>query len=154
LIGAESPANILYPYAEFSKLLARAGLMQVGNSLSFLFGNRFLLFAPSNEAVLQGLEDGTIPTDNTELAEYLKAYFVSVPDNSLSDYPFPGFGIQGTWDTALRTGVAEYRQISLVDGGTYLELTDKDDAVIPIINDFPQVFSDGAVYRINKLLKR
>src|SRR5690606_32043784 len=91
LIGAESPANILYPYAEFSKLLARAGLMQVGNSLSFLFGNRFLLFAPSNEVVLQGLEDGTIPTDNTELAEYLKAYFVSVPDNSLSDYPFPGF---------------------------------------------------------------
>src|SRR5690606_12318772 len=67
LIGAESPVNVLYPYAEFSKLLARAGLTQVGNSLSFLFGNRFLLFAPSNEAVLQGLEDGTIPTDTQNL---------------------------------------------------------------------------------------
>ncbi|MBD1420480.1 fasciclin domain-containing protein [Sphingobacterium chuzhouense] len=154
LIGAESPINVLYPYAEFSKLLARAGLMEAGNSLSFLFGNRFLLFAPDNETVLQGLSNGTIPTEKNELAAYLKAYFVSVPDNSLSDYPFPGFGVQGTWDTALRTGVGEYRQISLADRGTSLELMDKDGTVLPIISDFPQVFSDGAVYRINKLLKR
>lgn len=154
LIGAESSANVLHPYAEFSKLLARAGLMEVGNSLSFLFGNRFLLFAPDNETVLQGIADGTIPEDNTDLAAYLKAYFVSVPDNSLGDYPFPGFGVQGTWDTALRNGTVGYRQISLVDHGTSLELIDADGAPIPIMEDFPQVFSDGAVYRINKLLKR
>jgi len=154
LIGAESSVNVLHPYAEFSKLLSRAGLMEVGNSLSFLFGNRFLLFAPDNETVLQGLSNGTIPTEKNELAAYLKSYFVSVPDNSLGDYPFPGFGVQGTWDTALRNGAAGYRQISLADRGTSLELMDKDGTVIPIIGDFPQVFSDGAVYQINKLLKR
>ncbi|PRD54220.1 hypothetical protein C5749_12130 [Sphingobacterium gobiense] len=154
LISAESEANVLHPYAEFSKLLSRAGMMEVGNSLSFLFGNRFLLFAPDNETVRQGLENGLIPEDNNELASYLRAYFVSVPDNSLPDYPFPGFGVEGTWETALRRGPMAYRQISLNDRRTALELVDEDGTVIPIVGDFPQVFSDGAVYRINKLLKR
>src|SRR5690606_21169166 len=45
LIGAESSANVLHPYAEFSKLLARAGLMELGNSLSFQNGHRVELFA-------------------------------------------------------------------------------------------------------------
>lgn len=154
LIGAESTANVLHRYAEFSKLLAKAGLMETGNSLSFLFGNRFVLFAPDDATVLQGMTDGTIPTDKNELATYLKAYFVSVPDNSLSDYPFPGFGIQGTWDTALRRNTLEYRQLTLTDNGTTLHLVDEDGTTIPIVGDFPQVFSDGAVYQINKLLKQ
>lgn len=154
LIGAESSSNVLHPYAEFSKLLAKAGLMEVGNSLSFLFGNRFVLFAPDNETVLQGIEDGVIPTEKDELADYVKSYFVSVSDNSLGDYPFPGFNVQGTWDTALKLGDTEYRQITLHDRGTRLELEDLDGSIIPIQGDFPQVFSDGAVYRINKLLKR
>lgn len=154
LMSAESETNVLHPYAEFSKLLSRAGMMEVGNSLSFLFGNRFLLFAPDNETVLQGLEDGLIPEDNSELATYLRAYFVSVPDNSLPDYPFPGFGIEGTWETSLRRDPMDYRQITLNDLGIALELIDEDGTNIPVVGDFPQVFSDGAVYRINKLLKR
>src|SRR5690606_18919894 len=104
--------------------------------------------------VLAGLNDGTIPTEKAELAAYVKSYFVSVPDNALGDYPFAGFGVQGTWDTAQRLGATAYRQISLVDRGTKLELIDADGTIIPILGDFPQVFSDGAVYRINKLLKR
>ncbi|HIX54260.1 MAG TPA: hypothetical protein H9853_04485, partial [Candidatus Sphingobacterium stercoripullorum] len=80
-------------------------------------------------------------------------YFVSVSDNSLGDYPFPGFDVQGTWDTALKLSDTEYRQITLHDRGSSLELEDLDGSIIPIQGDFPQVFSDGAVYRINKLLK-
>src|SRR5690606_7177463 len=63
LIGAESSANVLHPYAAISKLHARAGLMEVGNSLSFLFGNRFLRFVPDNATVMAGLNDGTISTE-------------------------------------------------------------------------------------------
>lgn len=154
LLGAETSSNPLNKYAEFSKLLARAGLMETGNSLSFMFGNRFLMFAPDNQTVSAGLSDGSIPSDNAQLAEYLKAYFVSVPDNSLSDYPFPGFGIQGTWNTALRTGQNQYRQLVLIDNGTGLELRDTDNNSIPVVGAFPQVFSDGAIYQINKLLKK
>ncbi|WP_437921064.1 fasciclin domain-containing protein [Sphingobacterium sp. LRF_L2] len=154
LLGAETASNPLNKYAEFSKLLAKAGLMVTGNSLSFLFGNRFLLFAPDNQTVLDGLSNGSIPTDNAALAEYLKSYFVSVPDNSLGDYPFPGFGVQGTWNTALRTGYNEYRQLTLTDNGTNLTIKDKDDTVIPVQSVLPQVFADGAVYQISTLLKK
>lgn len=154
LLGAETVSNPLHDYAEFSKLLVRAGLLQTGNSLSFLFGNRFLLFAPDNQTVLKGLQDGLIPTDNTALAEYLKAYFVSVSDNSLSDYPFPGFGVQGTWNTALRTGYNVYRQLTLLDNGSNLALRDKDNTNISLPNVLPKIFADGAVYRIQTLLKK
>lgn len=154
LLGAETSSNPLHNYSEFSKLLVRAGLLQTGNSLSFLFGNRFLLFAPDNQTVLKGIQEGQIPTDNATLAEYLKAYFVSVPDNSLADYPFPGFGVQGTWNTALRTGYNVYRQLTLTDNGTTLSLRDKDNSSITIGAALPKVFGDGAVYPIQTLLKK
>lgn len=153
LMSAETPTSPLNKYAEFSKLLAKAGLMDTESPLAFLFGNKFLLFAPDNATVLQGIADGTIPNDVEELATYLKAYFVSVPDNSLSDYPFPGFGVQGSWNTTQQTGYNEFRKIRLVDNGTGLELIDTDETIIPIQDVLPQVFSDGAVYPINRLLK-
>jgi len=153
LIGAETSSNPLNKYAEFSKLLAKAGMIDAGSSLSFLFGNRFMLFAPDNATVLSGLAAGLIPTEKTALAEYLKSYFVSVSDNSIGDYPFPGFGVQGTWNTTRRTGYNLYRQITLMDYGTGLSLEDSDGTHISIVDYLPQVFNDGAVYHINKLLK-
>ena len=154
LIGAESSSSILQPYAEFSKLLSKAGLLASGNALSFLFGDRFLLFAPDNETVLKGIADGTIPEDNMELANYLKSYFVSIPENSLSDYPFPGFGVQGIWNTTQGNVSTGYRQLQLIDQGSSLELIDKDGTSHKIAETFPQVFDDGAIYRLHTLLKR
>lgn len=154
IIGAETPSNPLNRYAEFSKLLGRAGLLEAGSALSFLFGNRFLLFAPDNATVLQGLADGVFPEDNVALAAYLKSYFISVPDNSLGDYPFPGFGVQGLWNTAQLTGYQQYRQLEVLDQQTQLALKDTDGTIIPVSTDFPQLFSDGAVYSISGLLKK
>jgi hypothetical protein len=154
IVGAETPSNPLNQYSEFSKLLGRAGLLEAGSALSFLFGNRFLLFAPDNSTVLQGLADGVFPEDNVELAAYLKTYFISVSDNSLSDYPFPGFAVQGVWNTAQLTGYQQYRVLEMMDRQTHLELKDIDGAIIPVSADLPQLFSDGAVYKISKLLKR
>jgi hypothetical protein len=128
--------------------------LEAGSALSFLFGNRFLLFAPDNSTVLQGLADGVFPEDNVELAAYLKTYFISVSDNSLSDYPFPGFAVQGVWNTAQLTGYQQYRVLEMMDRQTHLELKDIDGAIIPVSADLPQLFSDGAVYKISKLLKR
>ncbi len=153
LIGAETSSNPLNKYAEFSKLLAKAGMIDAGSSLSFLFGNRFILFAPDNATVLSGLAAGLIPTDKAALAEYLKSYFVSIADNSIGDYPFPGFGVQGIWNTTRRVGYNLYRQLIVVDQGTSLRLEDSDGTSIPIVDYLPQVFNDGAVYHINKLLK-
>lgn len=154
IIGAETPNNPLNQYSEFAKLLGRAGLLDVGSALSFLFGNRFLLFAPDNATVLQGLANGVFPEDNAQLATYLRSYFISVPDNSLGDYPFPGFGVEGLWNTAQLTGYQQYRQLEVLDQQTRLALKDTDGTVILVSTDFPQLFSDGAVYKISGLLKR
>ncbi|MCA5003863.1 fasciclin domain-containing protein [Sphingobacterium bovistauri] len=154
ITGAQTISNPLNQYAEFSKLLARVGHLEVGRTLPFLFGNRFILFAPDNQTVLNGIASGDIPSNNTELAEYLKSYFVSVPDNSLSDYPFPGFGIQGVWNTTKLTGYNLFRKLELLDRTTHLELKDIDGTLIPISNELPKLFSDGAVYKISRLLKK
>ncbi|MBE8722255.1 fasciclin domain-containing protein [Sphingobacterium pedocola] len=154
IVGAETAANPLHQYSEFSKLLAKAGFLEAGRALSFLFGNRFILFAPDNQTVLDGIVSGTIPSDNVELAEYLKSYFVSVPDNSLGDYPFPGFDVQGIWNTSKSIGYNLFRKIELIDHNTHMELRDTDGNLIRISDNLPQLFSDGAVYRISGLLKR
>ena len=78
---------------------------------------------------------------------------VSIADNSIGDYPFPGFGVQGIWNTTRRVGYNLYRQLTVVDQGTSLRLEDSDGTSIPIVDYLPQVFNDGAVYHINKLLK-
>lgn len=153
IVGAETPSNPLNKYSEFAKLLARAGLLENGRVLTFLFGNRFILFAPDNQTVLQGLADGVFPEDNAALATYLRSYFISVPDNSLADYPFPGFGVQGVWNTAQQTGYQQYRLLEVLDQQTRLELKDIDGTIIPVSTDLPQLFSDGAVYSIAGLLK-
>ncbi|GGH06116.1 hypothetical protein FAZ19_04345 [Sphingobacterium alkalisoli] len=152
--GSETPSNPLNAYSEFSKLLARAGLLETGSALSFLFGNRFIVFAPDNATVLNGIAEGSIPTDNVELAAYLKSYFISIPDNSLGDYPFPGFGIEGVWKTTMSTGYNVYRQLEIIDQNTRLELKDIDGTIIPVSTDLPKLFSDGAVYKISGLLKK
>ncbi|HLS37102.1 MAG TPA: fasciclin domain-containing protein [Sphingobacterium bovisgrunnientis] len=152
--GAETINNPLRQFSEFAKLLARVGHLEVGRTLPFMFGNRFILFAPDNQTVLAGISSGAIPSSNTELAEYLKSYFVSVPDNSLSDYPFAGFGVQGKWNTAKLIGYNSYRKLELKDKSTHLELVDTDGTIIRVSDELPKLFSDGAVYKISGLLKK
>jgi len=151
--GASTADSPLNEYSEFAKLLSKAGLLEAGEELSFLFGDNFLLFAPGNDEVVQALNAGLIPQDNAELAEYLKYYFVPVTDNSLSDYPFAGFGVQGDWFTAQMAGTTQKRSIKLQDLGNSLQVQSADGEVAQILSEFPRIFADGAVYRINKVFK-
>lgn len=153
LSGATAAGNTLNEFSEFSKLLVQAGLMETGSQLSFMFGNNFVLFAPDNAAVLAGISSGKIPTVKADLAEYLKYYFVSVPDNSLSDYPFPGFHVEGSWITAKRNGQT-FRTLTVKDSGTALNLTAYNGETATVTSEFPKIFSDGAVYRINKVFTK
>ncbi|WP_262248591.1 fasciclin domain-containing protein [Parapedobacter soli] len=152
IAGATSSTSTLNEFSEFSALLNRAGLLPSGAQLSFLLGERFLLFAPSNEAIRAALTTGgIIPDDSDALAEYLKYYFVPINENSLSDYPFPGFGVQGDWRTA-HISEGERSVLSLTDQGNGLQLRDASGQVANIISDFPKTFNDGAIYQIDRLL--
>ncbi|WP_257669692.1 fasciclin domain-containing protein [Parapedobacter tibetensis] len=150
--GATTATSPLQEFSEFAMLLNRAGLLPSGSELSFLLGERFLLFAPSNEAIREALTmGGIIPEDNTELAEYLKYYFVPINENSLSDYPFPGFGVQGEWRTAHLAGGMRSR-LTLTDQGATLQLRDATGQVAQVVSEFPKTFNDGAIYQIDRLL--
>ena len=152
IAGATSTTSSLNEFSEFSALLNRAGLLPTGAQLSFLLGERFLLFAPSNEAIRAALTTGgIIPEDNDALAEYLKYYFVPINVNSLNDYPFPGFGVEGAWRTA-HMSQGQRSILSLTDQGDGLQLQDASGQVANVISDFPKTFNDGAIYQIDRLL--
>lgn len=145
----------LKDYEEFSKLLVNAGLLPVGNPLDFLLDN-YMVFVPSNEAILNA-PAGLIPTEQDELAAFLKYYFVNVATNQLSDYAFPGAGIQGTLDTYQDYNPADtipLATITLTDNGSNLTLTNSTASqTATVISELPKVYEDGAVYVIDALIQ-
>lgn len=153
LIGAAtSGTSTLQDLSEFSKLLTQAGLIDLNNELAFLFGDNFILFAPTNDAILEAQANNLIPTTKAELANFLKYYFVPVTDNALNDYPFAGFGIQGDMLTAQEVG-GESSLLTLIDNGNALQVSDAQGEVANIVGDFPRVYMDGAVYLIDAVIK-
>ena len=150
---ASTAGSPLSEFAEFAKLLGKAGLLESGSELSFLFGDNFLLFAPGNDEIIQAQNAGLIPQDNDELAEYLKYYFVPITDNSLSDYPFAGFAVQGDWATAQAAGVGQKRMLKVQDLGNSLQVQSDAGESAQVISAFPKIFADGAIYRINQVFK-
>lgn len=153
LIGAAtSGTSPLQDLSEFSKLLSQAGLIELNSELTFLFGDNFVLFAPSNEAILEAKTNGLIPADQAELARFLQYYFVPVTANGLNDYPFPGFGIQGDLLTA-QPGATGNTLLTLSDNGTSLQISNASGQSAGVVGDFPRIYVDGAVYMIDAVIQ-
>jgi uncharacterized surface protein with fasciclin (FAS1) repeats len=148
---AASSTSSLNDFSGFSALLSSAGLLESNNEFSFLLGDTYVLFAPSNDAITTAAANGLIPSDATELANYLKKYFIPVSLNSLSDYLFVGSGITGKLYTAQPDG-SGYTYVTLTDTGSILEVTNPSGTTASIINIFPKIYADGAVYLINSVL--
>lgn len=153
LIGsATSGTSSLQDFSEFSKLLSQAGLIDLNNELTFLFGDNFVLFAPSNEAILAAKDEGLIPTEKAELADFLKYYFVPVTSNGLNDYPFAGFGIQGDFLTAQPSAI-ENSRLTISDNGSMLGVSNQIGESANVVSEFPRIYVDGAVYLIDAVIK-
>jgi len=150
LANATSVTSTLNDYSEFSKLLSSAGLLTANNELSFLLGDNFIIFAPSNSVILDAISKGQIPTVTADLVTYLKKYIVPAGINSLTDYPFIGSGVQGLLTTSQVTGGISAK-ITLSDNGSYLQVTSGNN-IARIINIFPRVYADGAIYSIDSVL--
>lgn len=146
----------LRDYEEFSKLLTQAGLLSLAAPFDFILsGSNYMLFIPSNETILNA-PAGTFPTEADSLAEYLKYYFVSVADNDLSDYAFPGANIQGTFSTFQNKFVVDElpSQLKVIDNGTELTLSNvAGGQTAKVISDLPNVYGDCAVYIIDALIQ-
>ena len=153
LIGsATSGTSALQDFSEFSKLLAQAGLIDLNNELTFLFGDNFVLFAPTNEAILAAKDQGIIPTEKEALAKFLKYYFVPVSTNGLNDYPFAGFGVEGDFLTA-QPAETENSKLTVTDTGSALEVSNQNGASAGVVSEFPRIYVDGAVYLIDAVIK-
>lgn len=149
LAGATTVTSTLNDYSEFSKLLSSAGLLTANNELSFLLGDNFIIFAPSNSAILDAKTKGLIPTATADLVLYLKKYIVPVTVNSLTDYPFIGSGIAGDLFTSQVIG-GQTTTITLIDNGSYLQVA-SGSTTARVTNVFPRVYADGAIYSIDSV---
>lgn len=108
-----------YEYYLFAQLLQKAGLVDTKtNTMPSLTSadNRLVVFVPTNETITQNLSkipgtdkltiaaDGTLSgtptsTQKTELANYLRRYFISSLMNTITSYPYPGSQMKGTFLT-------------------------------------------------------
>jgi len=149
--SASSGTSSVQEFGEFSKLLSQAGLVEPNKEFEFLFGDNYMLFAPTNEAILKAKEEGKIPTDSDELEDYLRYYFVPISPNSINDYAFPGMGVSGDFLTSREDGDS-YGQLTLVDNGTSLLVKSATGETANVVSTFPKIYVDGAIYQIDKVL--
>ncbi|UCS94982.1 fasciclin domain-containing protein [Echinicola marina] len=149
--SASSGTSSVQEFSEFSKLLSQADLVEPNKEFEFLFGDNYMLFAPTNEAILRAKEEGKIPTDKDELEDYLRYYFVPISPNSINDYAFPGMGVSGDFLTSQENGNS-YGQLTLVDNGSSLQVKSTLGEMANVVSTFPKIYVDGAIYQIDKVL--
>lgn len=158
-----------YPYYLFSQLLLKAGLITESNLTNLMDGTRFIAFIPTNAAIkaklasipgstgltiaTNGSLSGTLTSTNkTKLANYLRSLFVTSDLNTFTGYPYPGSGIQGTFDT-----YGNYKLV-LIDGGANQPLSVKFSTSVNAVNVvstyfyLPFAYRDGCFHLIEDIV--
>lgn len=147
-----------YPYYLFTQLLLKAGLITDTNLNNLMEGSRFIAFIPTNAVIkaklasipgsagltvaTNGSLSGTLTSANkTKLANYLRSMFITSDLNTFTGYPYPGSGIQGTYDT-----YGNYK-IMLLDNGVNLPLSVKFTTSVAPVNVVPTYFSLPFAYK-------
>ncbi len=162
-----------YEYYLFSQLLQKAGLVSNSRMSSvFIDGERTVVFVPTNDAIRQNLDkipgcskltvaaDGTLggtvsAADKTQLADYLRNYFISSLMNTITSYPYPGSQLRGSFLTL------GGKKLQIVNDG----LTPQDNGTLSVgLEEQPRVqvsqkyfclpfaFSDGCMQLIDGLI--
>lgn len=158
-----------YPYYLFSQLLLKAGLVTESNLTNLMEGTRFIALIPTNAAIkaklasipgstgltiaANGSLSGTLTTINkTKLANYLRSLFITSDLNTFTGYPYPGSGIQGTYDT-----YGNYKLV-LKDQGANLPLTVKfstSTTAVNVVSTYfylPFAFKDGCFHLLEDIV--
>lgn len=158
-----------YPYYLFSQLLLKAGLINDTNLSNLMEGSRFIAFIPTNEAIKAKLSsipgstgltiaaNGSISgsltsTNKTKLANYLRSMFITSDLNTFTGYPYPGSGIQGTYDT-----YGNYKLV-MTDNGANLPLSVKfttSTTSVNVVSTYfylPFAYKDGCFHLIEDIV--
>lgn len=149
LTSVASPAD----YEYFKALVQAASLDKTTPPYNFLLGERFVLFVPNANAILNGFNAGKIPFSPADkVASFLKPYFVNVSLSSMIDYPFPGSGTDMHMVTFGKNSKGEEVVFRLLDKGDHLVVIDAKGKEVKVTSVLPRIYADGAVYMINDLL--
>jgi uncharacterized surface protein with fasciclin (FAS1) repeats len=134
-----------YPYYEFAQLLKKAGLVNE-TTIPMLVGSRFVAFIPTNEAIRAVA--GDIPSNTTQLQNYLMSYFVRSFENVFTNYPYPG--------SSFKSGIyitPNGNRLNYTDSGGILSVELDESGVKANVNPqydyFPFAFHDGCFHLIN-----
>ncbi|MCC8174639.1 MAG: fasciclin domain-containing protein [Odoribacter sp.] len=155
-----------YPFSMFGALLRSAGLANASSeTLSF---SDYFVFIPSNDAISNAIQAGRIPgvvadnlesngyavTNASELAEYLRYYFVSINASGMSDYPYVGSGINREFATFAAGYTAS---LLIVDDGSRISITNNDRSqtvyVDNVYDQFPIAYQDGGFHIIEDVIE-
>lgn len=131
------------------------------NAFSFIQGNRFIVLAPNNAAVMADITGSkNFPLTGTmdEKNMYVMSLFIDVSASGLVDYPFPETGrrtekVLTTFGTKIVNGKKESITITLIneaDGS--MKLRDSKGNEANITSYFPYIYADGAAYAIDGVL--
>lgn len=115
---------------------------------------RYIVLAPNNQAVQKAYDDGFISARGSKKFKgYMPNLFISVERSRLLDYPMPGDG-QGT-RTLYSYNPKEdgtFTSVQISDMGSYLQITDTKGRTARVVNSFPYIYNDCAVYIIDNYL--
>lgn len=131
------------------------------NAFSFIQGNRFIVLAPNNAAVMADITGSkNFPLTGTmdEKNMYVMSLFIDVSASGLVDYPFSETGrrtekVLTTFGTKIVNGKKENITITLIneaDGS--MKLRDSKGNEANITSYFPYIYADGAAYAIDGVL--
>lgn len=154
ILKSADELEYLNEYKEFSAKLTNAGLLDINLPLDFMYTNS-MIFIPSNEVI----SNGVLPTDQDSLAEYLKYFFIPMNNNDLSDYAFPGAGIEGNFKTYKGYDITKPDSLSnpsvltIIDNTTHLSLKTPGGQTAIVTTKLPKIFGDCAVYLIDALIE-
>lgn len=121
-----------------------------GMEMSWLKGERVMLFAPTNDA----WDETVIPTDSLELDNFLKFFFIPMKENKISDYILPKYGVPGKFDTrhSYSPAVKAKLDINFVDDKR-LRITNEGGKSVITDGEIPYFAKDGIIYGITNLLR-
>lgn len=145
-----------YPeeFTYFKALLDASGIDKTTPPFNFLQGERYIVLVPSDPAILQGIMDNKIPmSPSTEVAKFLKNYFIRVNESNLLDYPFSGTGVSKDLISFGVNAAGDPVKFKLSDDGTNLIVTDAKGNEVKILSFFPKIYADGAAYLLDGILE-
>ncbi len=145
-------------YNGFNLYLNMSSISKTEPAFSFLQGNRFIVFIPTQSAVLSDVTGNKYfpMTGSMDMKDnYLKSLFVDVSANGMLDYPFGNIGtnsevLLSTFGTNKAGEKVEITLINDLDGN--LKIKDAKGNIANVISYFPYIYTDGAAYIIDGVL--